>query len=398
MSRGDGLRVLYSFPHPLGGPGINTTAWQQIHNALRLGAAVTVCCTSVAVALPDDAEVIETMRVGRRRVPHRAIGRRRAFAYHDWQVSRLLDKKSENFDIVHCWPSSCLRTIAAAQRRGVLSLRELPNAHTADTFRRSKAAADAVGIQLPRGASHRFDAARLAVENAEFHAADFLLAPSDYVTMSFLEEGYDQARILRHQYGFDPSRFPAPGPVRPGRPFTAAFVGRGEPPKGLHLALKAWIESDAAADGRFLVLGRIMNDYAAAMSGLLDHSSVEALGFVTDVGSVLREVDVLVFPTVTEGSALVTYEAMASGAVPLVSTAAGAPVRDGVDGLLHEPNDIAMLTSQLQDLAKDPELLARLRRGALSRRNELTWQHGTKMLLEAYSEALRRRARSRNSQ
>jgi glycosyltransferase involved in cell wall biosynthesis len=398
MGQADSLKVLYSFPHPLGGPGINTTAWQQIHNALQLGASVTVCCTSVAVPLPDDAKVIETMRLGRQRIPHRAIGRRRAFAYHDWRVSRLLDKRSEDFDVVHCWPSSCLRTLAAARHRGVVSVRELPNAHTADTFRRSKAAADAVGVELPRGASHRFDAARLAVENAEFRSADFLLAPSEYVAASFLEEGFEPARILRHQYGFDPSRFPAPEPLRPDRPFTAAFVGRGEPPKGLHLALRAWVDSGAAAQGRFIVLGRIISDYAAAMSGLLNHPSVEALGFVSDVGRVLREVDVLVFPTVTEGSALVTYEAMASGVVPLVSTAAGAPVRDGADGLLHEPNDIATLTGQLQDLMKDVDLLARLRRGALSRRSELTWQHGTEMLLAAYSEAIRRRVQPQNPQ
>jgi glycosyltransferase involved in cell wall biosynthesis len=137
-----------------------------------------------------------------------------------------------------------------------------------------------------------------------------------------------------------------------------------------------------------------MSDYAEAMSALLAHPSVERLGFVDDVGSVLRKVDVFVFPTLTEGSALVTYEAMASGAVPLVSIAAGAPVEHGIDGLVHEPNDVATLTNQLRNLASDAGLLARLRIGALARRSELSWSSGTAAMLQAYSKAL---ASSRNS-
>ena len=42
---------------------------------------------------------------------------------------------------------------------------------------------------------------------------------------------------------------------------TAVFVGRGEPNKGLHLALRGWLDSGAAEHGRLLVCGEILPSY-----------------------------------------------------------------------------------------------------------------------------------------
>jgi D-inositol-3-phosphate glycosyltransferase len=380
--------VLYSFPHPLGGPGINNTAWQQVNALAELGVPTTVYCTSLRTPLPAQVTVIETLVLARQRIPHRAIGLQRAYTYHDLRVAYAIKSSAGRFDVVHCWPRACLHTIASARRRQVRSLRELPNAHTAQTFRDAAAAGASIGVELPRGASHRFDARRLRMENSEFELADYLLAPSEYVARSFVAAGIADAKLLRHQYGFDPAMFPAPELLRPDRLFTAAFVGRGEPAKGLHVALEAWLASGVAERGRFIVLGHILESYREAMAHLLRHDSVELPGFVSDVGAILRQVDVLVFPTFTEGSALVTYEAMASGAVPLTSTAAGAPVVDGVDGLLHDPGDVATIASQLRDLDADRDRLARLRLAALSRRGDLTWRAAAERTLDAYRHTL----------
>jgi D-inositol-3-phosphate glycosyltransferase len=334
--------------------------------------------------LPAAVTVVETLVLARRRIPHRAIGLQRAYSYHDLRVAHAIKSSAGRFDVVHCWPRACLHTIASARRRQLRSLRELPNAHTAQTFRDAAAAGASIGVELPRGASHRFDERRLRMENAEFAAADYLLAPSEYVARSFVAAGISDSKLLRHQYGFDPAKFPAPEPQRPERVFTAAFVGRGEPAKGLHVALEAWLASGVADRGRFIVLGQLLDSYREAMASLLRHDSVELPGFVSDVGAILRQADVLVFPTFTEGSALVTYEAMASGAVPLTSTAAGAPVVDGVDGLLHDPGDVVTIARQLSALDANRDELARLRMAALSRRDELTWHAAAEKTVDAY--------------
>jgi glycosyltransferase involved in cell wall biosynthesis len=104
----------------------------------------------------------------------------------------------------------------------------------------------------------------------------------------------------------------------------------------------------------------------------------------------MRESDVLVLPTVEEGSALVTYEAQASGCVPVVSDAAGARCTHLEDALVHDAGDVAALTEHLGLLDRDPDLLARLRRRTLARREELTWAQGARDLENLYRELLAR--------
>jgi D-inositol-3-phosphate glycosyltransferase len=273
-----------------------------------------------------------------------------------------------------------------------LSVREVPNPHTESAFEEASAEAKAVGVKLPRTDAHRYKGRRLRRECAEYEVADFLLVPSDYVRQSFIVRGYPEAKLIRHHYGFDPESFPEPAPfnLSQERPFTAVFAGRGEPRKGLHLALRAWLDSGIAEQGRFLICGSIIPAYRRALSPMLSHPSIDVHGFVKDVGAIMRSADVLLFPTVSEGSALVTHEAMASGCVPLVSDAAGAPTRHMVDGLVHHVGDLSSLTNQLRLLVEDRTLLHRLRVGAMARRDELTWQAAGRSLRQAYDLCLAR--------
>jgi glycosyltransferase involved in cell wall biosynthesis len=122
-----------------------------------------------------------------------------------------------------------------------------------------------------------------------------------------------------------------------------------------------------------VICGDLLADYRKRLSPLLAHRSVKALGFVHDVGAVMRGCDILMLPSVEEGSALVTYEAQASGCVLLVSDAAGASCRHPDQALVHSAGDTEALTDHLRTLDGDRGLLARLRATTLRRRDELTW-------------------------
>ena len=113
-------------------------------------------------------------------------------------------------------------------------------------------------------------------------------------------------------------------------------------------------------------------------------------GFVPDVAALMRASDVLLLPTVEEGSALVTYEAQASGCVLVVSDAAGARCVHLEGGLVHPAGDLETLTEHLRLLDRDPGLLARLRAETLARRDELTWEQGARDLERHYRELLAR--------
>ena len=98
----------------------------------------------------------------------------------------------------------------------------------------------------------------------------------------------------------------------------------------------------------------------------------------------LARADVLLLPSLEEGSALVTYEAQVAGCIPLVSTAAGALLDHDVHGLVHEPGDVATLTAQLDRLAAEPETVARLSAAAMAHAPELSWAAASRSLVAAY--------------
>jgi glycosyltransferase involved in cell wall biosynthesis len=64
--------------------------------------------------------------------------------------------------------------------------------------------------------------------------------------------------------------------------------------------------------------------------------------------------DVFVFPSLCEGSAMVTYEALAAGLPVITTPNAGSVVRDGVDGFIVPIRDAEAIAAKLDLLARDP--------------------------------------------
>jgi glycosyltransferase involved in cell wall biosynthesis len=385
------MRIVYSFPDTLGAPGIGTTALNQVKGLIARGHEVLVYCTSARGELGGAARTTTTLTVLGRRVPHRALGRERAYRYHDRRVARALRRLRPRADVVHCWPRATVQTAAAAREVGTKSVREVPNTHTAYAYESVAEETAALGIQAASGHSHTFDPAALALEEAEFRAVDALAVPSEFSKRTFLERGFDESRLLLHQYGFDPDRFPVDGrPVARSRDgLTVLFAGRCEPRKGLHHALRAWIDSGAAERGRFVICGDFFPGYREVLAPWLEHPSVQERGFEPDLAATMRDSDILVLPSVEEGSALVTYEAQASGCVLLVSDAAGARAEHMEGGLIHAAGDVAALTDHLRLLDRDRALLARLREHTLARRPELTWDRAAEDLESIYEHVRR---------
>jgi D-inositol-3-phosphate glycosyltransferase len=383
------VRLLYSFPTRLGTPGIGTTAWQQVAGVAEHCDSVTVACASCERSLPDGIRVVETLRPAGIRLPFRALGFMRAVQLHDRRVAAALRKDRDDVDVVHCWPLGAERTLTTAREIGIRGLLERPNAHTRFAFAAVEQVCRELGIPLDPSSPHYPRPDRLEREEREYELADGLLCPSDFVASSFIAEGVPESRILRHRYGYDPARFSADG-APPDRPFTVGFFGRGEPRKGLHVALRAWLDCGAAERGRFVVGGAIDTGYEALLAPLLADPSVECHGQVADPAALMRECDVLVLPSVEEGSALVTYEGRACGCVLAISDRTGAPATDGVDALVHRAGDVGALTAHLRALAEDRGLLRRLRAASLERARHLTWADAGRVLADAYAAALSR--------
>jgi D-inositol-3-phosphate glycosyltransferase len=352
---------------------------------------VTVWCTSIGCELPGARRVVTTLTAAGRRIPHRALGGDRAYRYHDLRVALALRRRAGEVDVVHTWPRASLLTARAAARAGAKTVRQAPNTHTAYAYEVVREESARLGFAPPPGHSHAYDERRLRHELAEYDAADVVLCQSEFARATFIERGVPARKVAIHQNGADMARFAAErrGPRPVDRPLTALFAGRCEPRKGLHYALEAWIASGVGdRGGRFVICGEFVPGYREALAPLLHHPSIEHRGFVADLSGLMRESDVLVLPSVEEGSALVTYEAQSAGAVLLVSDATGARCEHMVTGLVHSARDTAALAGHLRLLERDPALLERLRSATVARLDELTWRRAAQVQARVYAAAV----------
>lgn len=385
------IRVLYSFPFRIGAGQICQTAWQQVAGLDRAGIDLTVVCGSVARRLPERVGYQTTLARGKIRLPFRLLGRLGICRLHDWIVSRWLLGMRGRIDLVHGWPLASKLTISVAKMLGIPFVVERPNAHTGFAQEVVDSECRRLGLKLPRGHEHSLDSRTVRREESEYMECDALLCPSDFVMRTFLDRGYLPEKLLRHRYGYEETRFHADcRDVPRSGGLTMIFAGEGAPRKGLHFALQAWIESGAASTGRFIVCGGILSGYGELLEELLSHPSVQVAGHRKDLEVWMRKGDVFVLPSLEEGSALVTYEARASGCVLAVSNAAGAECRHMEDGLVHEAGRVEELTHRIRCLDQDRDLLARLRNQSLEGVGDLTRTAAGRVVADCYREVVGR--------
>jgi glycosyltransferase involved in cell wall biosynthesis len=383
------MRVLFSFPHKLGGDRICNIAWQQVDGLVKAGAEVLVFPGVLARALPPGVRVRPTIARGKLRIPYRVLGTKRACALHDLIVATRLEKLAGQIDIVHTWPMGALRTLKTAARMGIPTVLERPNAHTRFAYEVVQAECDRLGVALAPNHEHAYKPDFLRREQEEYDVADWLLCPSEFVARTFVDQGYPAAKLLRHQYGFDEKLFfPETRATDANRGLKILFVGGCAPRKGLHYALDAWLQSSAHQKGTFLIAGAFVPGYRERLAPQLAHPSVQVLGHRSDIPDLMRGSDVLVLPSIEEGSALVTSEARGCGCVLLVSDAAGAICKHGVDALVHPVGEVGTLTQHLNMLSEDRDLLMRLRETSLKTVHEITWTSAGRRLEQVYQQAI----------
>ena len=90
--------------------------------------------------------------------------------------------------------------------------------------------------------------------------------------------------------------------------------------------------------------------------------------------------DVFLLPSLCEGSATVTYEAMFQGLPVICTPQTGSTVRDGIDGFIVPARDSDAIVEKLERFAAKPDLLAAMAESAC--------QNSTDYTLEKYGERL----------
>jgi glycosyltransferase involved in cell wall biosynthesis len=207
---------------------------------------------------------------------------------------------------------------------------------------------------------------------------DFFVCPSQEIQKELIDYKFPSTKIVTIPNGVDTKKFSPVGETVRKKikesltlPWDklVTFAGRLEPGKGLEILLPAWQKVVTAyPDVHLLLLGE-------GSTGELLREKVSELGIeretsfpgaVQNVNEYLRASDIFILPSAAEGLSNALLEAMACGA-PVIATHIGGTeevIRDGVNGLLVEPENPEDLARAILTLLKDKAHARRLGRNA----------------------------------
>jgi glycosyltransferase involved in cell wall biosynthesis len=369
-------RVIYSLGARFAGHGIGTTAHHAVRGLERNGLLLRLLCGSCA-ATEIPAERIRSLGLASRALKRAAVrdpsGRLASLhsrLYDCWSARRL-----EPCDVFHGWNGHCLGAMERARALGAQTWVECASWHPTPRTQLLREEHERLGLPF------RSDDGARSRAVAELERADRILVPSERAEQSFLDEGVAAERLIQLPFGADLQRFRPPAERPPG-PFRLLFVGDCGPRKGVVYLLEAW-RSLAWQDAELWIAGRVPREMEPVLRPLRDLPGLRWLDFAADPAPLYAGTDVFVLPTLEEGSALVGYEALASG-LPMVTTPnAGSVVREGREGFLVPPRDVDALCARLERLRADPELRRELGRAARERAEQFSWTRYGDALAEA---------------
>jgi glycosyltransferase involved in cell wall biosynthesis len=305
----------------------------------RKGYGITVACSVAG----DLSGALEEEGVPVRPLLKRLAKRRLSLAYA-WRLRRLL--KGEQFDLVHAhiYASIAAAAIATLETDVPLVITEHTEASWQDWRARwvsrwvYRRAARIIAVSTP--------IRRRLIERDDVHPDLITIVPNAVASASEPHADAPLQTELRE------------------RPLVGV-VARLQPEKGVASFLKAAARvAPQFPEAHFVVAGDgpIRQELVALTEDLDLGSRVHFLGFRSNASALMRSLDVLVAPSLTEGSPLVTLEAMAAG-VPVVASAVGGipdQIRHDKDGLLVPPGDTDALGNALLALLRDPPRARRL--------------------------------------
>lgn len=373
------MRVIYTSAPKLAGAGLGYSAYQLALGIQEAGYLARVVC---GYAAPNriDPRLLTTFPL------FKAV----AWLARDHTIVRdlIFDLLAMRFidscDIVQGWSEQCLYTLRRAKKLGAITFLECQNSHELTRFQLMAEEEERFGCRK------RDPLRRLGIRRglAEYETADFITVPSQFVYDSMIAHGIPEAKLVLNARGVDLDRFkPRPGA---GNAFRVLFVGRVGLRKGVPYLLRAW-EALQLPGAELTLAGRVAPDGKAVLERYQDTSGLKLLGHVKDTAELYNSATLFAFPSLEEGSAKVTLEALASGLPVITTPNSGSVVRDGKEGFIVPIRDVDALGQRIKHLYENPNLTAQMAEAARARAEEYTWERSRERLLAAYERAVQQR-------
>lgn len=369
------MKVIYSIATRIGGPGLGIVSYNTVKALLHAGYLKKAVCygnksdidRDKVLALPGNpAKLLFFLP----RNYYRPL--RKGFL--DYVTSKLILKKG--CDVFQGWSSQALRSIKAAKKIGAAAIVDSGSNHRFfreellnEEYRR-------FGLEISKDPEY---VRRSVLE--ELDLADHIFVVTDFAKETYERAGIDGRKICVLGRGADLARF-SPGDEK-DNVFRVLFAGRIGIRKGVQYLLDAWKGLDLK-NAELVLLGSVDHNFRSVVSQYSDLRNVVFTGFLKNPEAVYKKASIFAFPSLEEGGAKVTYEAMSSG-LPLIATEnSGSVMRDGIDGFLVPIRDSKALGEKILYFYEQREEIRRMGANAVEQVKQYSWERYQERLIDTY--------------
>ncbi|MBL0173776.1 MAG: glycosyltransferase family 4 protein [Ignavibacteria bacterium] len=310
----------------------------------------------------------------------RKIPALRRGGYYSYVKDNLFDALARKYippcDVFHAWGNYALYCIPTARHLGakVVIERGSTHPHYQDEILREEF--ERHGVRTERAHPQIIEKGL-----QEIALADRVIIPSEFVRRTFLANGVAADKLAVIPYGADLSLFTKR--EKRDNVFRVLFVGNIGVQKGVHYLLEAW-KRLALPNAELLLIGRIDED---ARPLLERHAGLFTYGGHVPHHALAEQygnASVFVLPSLQEGSAMVTYEAMACGLPSIVSENTGSILRDGIDGYIVPIRSAEAIADALAWMHAHPAEAGEMGRNAMAYVQAFTWERYADGVVEVY--------------
>lgn len=382
VSLSNHTRVIYSVATRLNGGGIGTTSFNAVKGIYDAQILGRVYCTSNGQSHIPPSFISSTNVSIFERLPFLPSSFQWLLkdAAHDLIVASMLRSiEANSFDIFHVWNGHGLYSMIKAKKLGAKIVVERASSHPL-TYERI------LNEELKiRGANPQ---KLLAINKkrllAELMETDYITVPSDFSYQSMVENGVAAEKLVKLSFGVDTEYFRPSNKAHEG--FNVLFVGQVGFRKGVLYLLEAW-KKLGLKDAKLRLLGQEDSEIKPFLTPFRNDPSIEFLGYGNSL-ELYQNSDVFILPSLEEGSALVTYEALACGLPLIVTRETGSVVEDGQEGFIVPSGDVDVLAEKIRFLYDNQTGAKEMGHRSRAKAKLYSWtNYGTK-LVESYKKIL----------
>lgn len=302
--------------------------------------------------------------------------------YHatDHYAAKYLEKHAAEVSAVYCYEDGALETFRVAKRLGIKCFYELPTGYWRMLHKLNQEENHLKPEWAFSWIAIKDSEKKLARKDEELSLADTVVVASTFTKSSLSEYPNELKSIEVIPYGFPRVLSDSKKPWFDGsRKLKVLFVGGLKQGKGLSYLVDAVNALEDKVDFSFIGGGvalDLVRDSLpdASYLGTMPHSQVL---------EVMRNHDVLIFPSLFEGFGMVITEAMSQGMVVIATnhTAASDIVNEN-SGIIVPVRDPIAIIDAFNDLINNPEKVEKIGKSAMKAAHSYQWHEYESRIVE----------------